>query len=313
MEPSVQYQTGKTLSFLYLNAEFRGSGPGKLLFELRKGDNTQLLALIDLLNRSSPDVVFLSGVDWDKNAATLFAFNQQLTHPYPYILALPGNTGLSLNQDLDGDGYDRGPGDRAGYGSYYGAYGLWALAKWPVEFIRNHGTQPWHDVPDTALPHLITQQVLPKTAQPMPLSSVGIWELKIRRPSDDITAIVFHLTAPVFDSPADENGLRNRDELRYLQALSSNLPEPFLLIGDTNNDPYRGDGDRTEMMALLAAPQLCPVTIKGDDWTVDWGEGLRLRVDYVLPDCRMRVHAARLLPAQAASRHRAIWTMLEPP
>ncbi len=83
----------------------------------------------------------------------------------------------------------------------------------------------------------------------------------------------------------------------------------FILVGDANLDPTRGDGMGRAMQSLLADPRLQdPLP---DQPTVTWDQTGPLRVDYVLPSADWTVTDAAVRPRNPAiSRHSLIWVDL---
>ncbi|MEC8041578.1 MAG: endonuclease/exonuclease/phosphatase family protein, partial [Pseudomonadota bacterium] len=86
-----------------------------------------------------------------------------------------------------------------------------------------------------------------------------------------------------------------------------------VLLGDANNDPTLGEGQKPPLLALLRHPDLQdPLAAKGP--TVNWAQTGPMRVDYVLPSRDVTVIAAGISDADpAASRHRLVWVDIKPP
>jgi endonuclease/exonuclease/phosphatase family metal-dependent hydrolase len=149
-------------------------------------------------------------------------------------------------------------------------------------------------------------------------------------------------TPPVFDGPEDRNGRRNADEtVFWTQLLNGAIgvpapPAPFVLIGQPNLDPHKGQGNRASLNALLSDPKLQDpkprgvmgheafggeVFSAGDTWVSKTGWGLRL--DMVLPSSDLKVTGAGVLwPApsdplaavlETASDHRPVWVTIALP
>src|SRR5690606_27700461 len=118
------------------------------------------------------------------------------------------------------------------------------------------------------------------------------WDVPVRVPDGDtLHLLAWYASPPVFDGPEDRNGKRAADEARfwlhYLNGALGPPPEgPFVLLGDANLDPARGDGDHRAIARLLADPRLVDPRPQGAKGlaTADWPEPPGpLRVDYVLP------------------------------
>jgi hypothetical protein len=94
-------------------------GPGVMLRDLRRGD-PKAQAVIATLQEIAPDIVLLTGIDWDHGGALVSALAEQVAL-YPHHLSLRPNAGLPSGIDLDGDGRLGGRGTR------------WALAAIPAK------------------------------------------------------------------------------------------------------------------------------------------------------------------------------------
>ena len=111
--------------------------------------------------------------------------------------------------------------------------------------------------------------------------------------------LVSHPTPPVFDGVEDRNGRRNHDEIRlwadYLTPgasdyLGGGLTEGsrFVIAGDQNADPTRGDSVNAAINQLLNHPRVdssfIPVRTGSPTGTSRFDTAtFNLRVDYVLP------------------------------
>ena len=145
-----------------------------------------------------------------------------------------------------------------------------------------------------------------------------------------ILLLTFHASPPVFDGPEDRNGRRNADEIIYAAALVDQLPEPLVLLANTNLDPVDGEGHNEVMSQLLAHPKLQdpkPASLGGQAAvntghrgparldTVDWRDPRpgNLRVNYILPSRDLALHdgavnwPAKELPGPQGNSHRLIW------
>lgn len=283
-----------------------------------------------MIASARPDVVLLTGFDWDHDLIALAAYATALTAkgmPYPYRFALRPNTGWMTEVDLDGDGRLRGPGDAQGYGTFAGEGGMAILSRLPIDdaAARDFSQVLWRDLPGS----LVNAAGLSDEAKALQrLSTTAHWDVPVKLPDQrTLHLLAFYASPPVFDGPEDRNGRRNHDEaafwLHYLDgALDVPTPAaPFVILGDVNLDPADGDGRRAAIARLLADPRLQDTRPsspggaaaaaqggpndehKGDPSldTADWPEfnaetGARgaanLRVDYVLPSSDLRVTAS---------------------
>ncbi|WP_245848210.1 endonuclease/exonuclease/phosphatase family protein [Actibacterium ureilyticum] len=314
-----------------------------LLRDIRKGDDPQILAVVDVIAGARPDILALQGVDWDHDRAALKALAGALAEAglsYPHLLALRPNSGMRTGLDHDGDGRTDGWRDAQGFGRFPGAEGMAILSRHPIDRdgVQDFSDLLWADLPGAVLPErdgaLFPSQAVYAIQR---LSSVGHWAVPVRVGDTRLTVMTFHATPPVFDGPEDRNGLRNAAEIGlwslFLDGAIPGADPPdgaFVIMGDANLDPVDGDGRKPAIRALLADPRLQdprPESAGGrahadadhrgppERDTVDWPDGQpgNLRVDYVLPSADLRVLDAGVVwpegesAASHASRHRLVW------
>jgi hypothetical protein len=167
------------------------------------------------------------------------------------------------------------------------------------------------------------------------LASNAQWDVPLELPDGrGLHLLVWHATPPVFDGPEDRNGRRNHDETAFwLRLLDGDLSEPapeapFVILGQANMDPVKGDGLPDAIRALLSHLALqdpAPIGASGTDtadFTAKGGPG-RLRTDVILPSADLTIIASgvdwpslgdpRLPVLEAASRHRPIWVEIALP
>ncbi|MBW6507507.1 MAG: endonuclease/exonuclease/phosphatase family protein [Rhodobacteraceae bacterium] len=308
--------SAETLRLATFNADLTRDGPGLLLQDLRRGNSGQVSAAIEVIAAASPDVLLLTGIDWDHELLALRALESALAAKgagYGYLYAPRPNAGWATGLDLNGDGRLGGPRDAQGYGRFAGEGGMALLSRLPImaQDARDFSGFLWRDLPDALHEGA---ELLPEALALQRLSSMGHWDVPLRLPDGGtLHVLAFLATPPVFDGPEDRNGRRNHDEaafwLRYLEGRlpAPPPPAPFVLMGDANLDPVDGEGRPQALRALLAHPALQDpgprsaggvvasaaqggpnATQAGDPAldTVDWAETGDLgnrRVDYVLP------------------------------
>lgn len=311
----------ETLRVATWSAPLSRDGPGLLLRDIERGEDDQLEAVYAVLTEVRPDVLVLTEFDWDLEGVAADAFAGALRDrglDYPHHHATQPNAGLPTGLDMDGNGWLGEARDGLGYGRFSGDGGLAVFSRYPVgnAAVRDFTDLRWRDLPGAVLPVDTGGAPFPsEEVQAMqPLSSTAHWIVPIEVPGGPIDLMVWSATPPVFDGPEDQNGLRNRDELRLWQAvLDGKLgpeigppPERFIIAGNSNLDPVDGDGFSTAMAAFLADPRLTdprPQSAGGAaaaspghrgepgldtaDWDED-GPG-NLRVSYVLPSAGMQV------------------------
>jgi hypothetical protein len=322
----------ETLRIATWNAELSRAGPGLLLRDLRKPDDPQVEAVVTVLTTLDADVLLLTGIDYDFDAAALSALNQWLLSPYPHMMALRPNTGVATGLDLDGNGQLGEARDAQGYGRFAGQAGMAILSRKPIlkAEVRDFSGFLWRDLPGADLP----PDMAPEVADLQRLSTSGHWEVPLDLGTGQtLRLLAWYATPPVFDGPEDRNGRRNHDEAAFwLRLLAGDLPfpppeTPFILLGQSNLDPADGEGRREAMQALLTHPALQDPEPRAPPDHMDSGhhgdptldtalyETIGgLRVEVILPSANLTVTAAGMLPATpAASRHRPIWVEITLP
>jgi len=285
-----------------------------LLRDILKGSDPQILAVMDELLSAKADVVALQGFDYDLQGSALSAFAQALKErglDYPYQFAGPPNAGLQTDIDLDGDGNVGGPGDAQGYGRFFGQGGMALLSRYPIAAaeVQDFSTLLWKDLPENLFPHTKSDPFPSKAAYDIQrLSSNGHWVVPIDHPEiGRIHILTFHASPPVFDGPEDRNGRRNHDEVafwtQYLDGAFGTAPQDqFIILGDANLDPEKGDGRSEAIRNLLDHP--LTIDLLTAIPTATWPQTGDMRVDYVLPSSDWTILEAFVLPPNAkASRH----------
>lgn len=315
------------------NTELQRDGPGLLLRDIQR-DHHQVRAVVDVLVATKPDIVALQGIDWDHEQRALSELAGKLSAAglnYLHLFSSQPNSGMMTPSDLDGDERLGGAGDSQGWGRFTGQGGLAVLSKFPIvsDEFRDYSQLRWRDLPGASLPKRDGSPFPSDQAQSIQrLSSTGHWIVPIDTPLGRLNLMTFHATPPVFDGPEDRNGLRNRDEIRFWSVLLNGGlgPAPtdrFVIAGDANLDPIRGEGHTDAIRDLLAHPLLqdpAPRDSNGSDTTVQWKSVGERRVDYVLPSTDWKIEHAGIYwldangdvvpAAQTASRHRLVWVDL---
>lgn len=328
------------------NADLSRKGPGLVLRDVLSGTDPQVEAAAAVVAAAHPDILVLTGIDYDYGLKTLTAFAARVVAmggpDYAHRFAFRPNAGMATGLDLDGDGRLGGPGDAQGFGEFAGQGGMAILSRLPVDAAaaQDYSAFLWRDLPGSLIGGAGLSE---KAASAQRLSTTGHWAVPVILPGgSNLTVLAWLASPPVFDGPEDRNGRRNHDEAAFWsRLLDGALPfaapaGPFVIAGDANLDPMDGDGRPEALNALLADPRLTdprPVnaggvegssTQKGDPAldTADWPEALpddpgNLRVDYVLPSADLTVTASGVYwpkpgepgaeAAAAASAHRLVW------
>lgn len=325
-----------TLRIATYNVELARRGPGLLLRDILRGDDVQIAAVVAVIARADPDVILLTGMDWDYDGVALAAFAGALAAAgatYSHRFAAQPNTGVPTGFDLDRNGYLGDARDAQGYGRFAGEGGMALLSRVPIDLqaVRNYSGFLWRD-----LPGALTAGESSDTLAVQRLSTTAHWDVPIVLPTGVLHLLAWYATPPVFDGPDDRNGRRNHDEAAFwTRYLDGDLPmrppdAPFVILGDANLDPADGEGLRGGITALLADPRLQDPEPRGQSGRLDPAQqgdaaldtalfdGIGgLRVDLVLPSAGLKVTDAGVLwppetdpmaaTAAAASRHRLVW------
>jgi hypothetical protein len=172
------------------------------------------------------------------------------------------------------------------------------FSKYPIdkESIRTFEEILWKDMPGNLIPpgfYTADEQEVIR------ISSKSHWDVPIEILDTRFHFLVSHPTPPVFDGAEDRNGRRNHDEIRlwsdYLTPgsagyLSGGLGEGerFVIAGDQNADPTKGDSVNAAINQLLGHPRVSSefVPARTGETTVSNRfdtATFRLRADYVLP------------------------------
>lgn len=308
-------------------------GPGLLLRDIGRND-PQVLAAAEVIAHAAPDVILLTGIDWDFEGRALEAFAAMLAGAgldLPYRFAGRPNSGVATGLDLDGDGRLGEADDAQGWGQFTGQNAMAILSRLPLGTATDHTDLLWRDLPG----HLMPDMPGP-VASVQRLSSTAHWDVPVRTPSGPLHLLAWAATPPVFDGPGDRNGRRNHDEAAF---WLRHLPDaPFVLIGNLNLDPVDGEGRPEALNALLGVaqdpqprgsyqpPQTGANADHRGDPALDTGDfdddgPGNLRVDYILPAKSLTVTGSGVIwPApddpmaaavEAASDHRLVWVDLE--
>ena len=260
---------GGTVRVATFNASLVRKGAGVLIADIAKGDR-QVQAVAQILRHVRPDIVLINEIDHDPQGLALAAFVEVLASDgkgtkglsYAHVFTGPVNTGVPSGLDLDGDGRTMGPGDALGFGRFPGQYGMAILSRFPLGPARTFQNFLWRDVPWAVAPVLTdgAPYYAPEAWSKLPLSSKSHWDVVATLPGGKaVHLLASHPTPPVFDGPENRNGLRNAAEIRFWidymdgkdwmvddVGTKGALPPgaEFIVLGDLNADPARGDGDR---------------------------------------------------------------------
>lgn len=255
------------------NAALTRKGPGLLLRDILKGKDTQISAVVAIIQTVRPDILLINELDHDYENLALRAFLDLLALDtdgrdglrYPYFYAPPQNTGVPSGQDLDGDGRLGGPADAYGFGYFRGQYAMALVSRFPIntDQARDFSDLLWKQIPDAQMPKAADGSAFPSydALHVMRLSSKAHWDVPVTLPDGRVLHLLAsHPTPPVFDGPEDMNGKRNRAEILFWDNYIRDalLPEQadFVLLGDLNADPKDGEGSHDAINTLLTSNYL---------------------------------------------------------
>ena len=305
-------------------------GPGLLLRDILSGEDEQVLAAAEVIVHAAPDVILLTGFDWDLEGRALDAFAALLAESgldLPHRFAAQPNSGMETGIDLDGDGRTGTPRDSQGYGEFTGQEGMAVLSRLPLGDVTDHSATLWRDLPGNLMPDGGAPEM-------QRLSTTAHWDVPVDMGAQSLHLLAWSATPPVFDGPEDRNGRRNHDEaVFWLDHLPANAP--WVVIGNSNLDPEDGEGRREAIARLLTVAQdprpagewQPPQTganaaHRGDpaldtaDWDDEAGDPGNMRVDMILPAQGLEVAGSGVVwpdpgtplgaSAATASRHRLV-------
>ncbi len=351
-------QSMPTVRVASMNVSLYGDVAGQVAARLAGGADGQAIKIARIIRSIRPDVLLLCEIDHDTTSQTLDRFADlylaaertdpgEPTQPmiYPYRWSIPTNTGLFAELDLDDDDRQSLPNDAWGFGKYPGQYAMAILSRYPIdrEHIRSFQEFRWSHLPDALRPidpDSYSSFYSDAIWQSLRLSSKNHVDVPIVIPMDGggtrrLHLLASHPTPPVFDGPEDRNGCRNHDEIRFWREYISKpdadfltddqgrrggleTGEAFLIAGDLNSDPLRGDSRRTAIVELLASDLVQDTAPESDaHGTATALFGARaVRVDYVIPSANLTVVDSGVVwPAPTtplgrcvdATDHRMVW------
>lgn len=355
-----------TVRVATFNVSLGRRGPGVLLKAIMSDKDPQVAEVIAIIQHVRPDILLLNEFDTDFTNLALTDFRRAMALGeagivYPFSFAPIGNEGVPSGLDLDQDGKPGEWADAFGFGRFPGSQGMALLSRFPITTAdaRSFSTLKWLDLTEGSVPLTsIGEPLLSEAiAVEMRLSAKSHWDVPVVLPSGaSLHILASHPTPPVFDGEENLNGLRNNAEIvfwvSYLDGvafrddngrLAGFSDTNFVLLGDLNNDPADGEGQKAALSellthrliqdpqqrsqgALLAAARYGGVNLKqlGDPVfdTVEWEADIgNMRVDYALPAANLAVSASGVFwPApddpggdfigegrEGASNHRLVW------
>jgi len=272
--------TNDTLRFAQFNASMFRSNTGSLIAELNTSTSVQIQKVAEIIQRVRPDVLSLMEFDYDANGEALALFqenylgtsqNEADTIQYSYVYAVPSNTGLLSEADINEDGNINLPNDAYGFGNFEGQYAFAILSKYPLDLANNRTFQQflWKDMPNALLPENPDGSAYysEEATNVFRLSSKNHIDVPVKISAEKVVHVLLsHPTPPVFDGSEDRNGKRNFDEIRlwadYVSSATYLVDDNgqsgglaadahFVIMGDMNADPVDGDSVEEAIVQLL--------------------------------------------------------------
>ena len=218
-----------------------------------------------------------SGFDLDNSGEAV------RTYPVPRASLADGS---APPQTAEGRAYGN---DCWGFGTYPGQYGMALLVDERLEIleeeIRSFRLLPWSAMPDAMRPMREDGSAWysEEAWAAMRLSSKSHWDMPVRMPNGTVVHFLCsHPTPPAFDGPEGRNKARNHDEIRlwdeYLMdrgwiaddaGVAGGLERGrlFVLLGDLNADPEKGNDVGEPMQRLLSngRVQRTPAPVQSSD------------------------------------------------
>ena len=165
----------------------------------------------------APDILVLSGVDYDPRGHTSAALNALIAaqgYDLPHTFAPTPNAGMPSGVDLNGDGMAHGADDAHGYGAYAGARALLLLSRYPLatDRLRDFTQMLWRDLPGA----MLFTGATPEQLAVHRLSSIAHVALPVLLPNGaDLWLLAYHAGPPLFGNHPDRNRNRNHDESAF--------------------------------------------------------------------------------------------------
>ena len=181
---------GGAIRIATFNVNMARSEAGKLIRELRgeggAAASAQIAAVVEIIQRVRPDVLFVNELDHDPAHEALLQFERALkigrggAEPiaFAHRFTAPVNTGVLSGVDIDLDGAIGLPDDGFGWGLFEGQFGMAVLSNLPIaeRDVRSFRLTPWARAGTVTHPDG-RPYFAPEAADALRLSSKSHWDV----------------------------------------------------------------------------------------------------------------------------------------
>lgn len=161
------------------NVSLGRRGPGVLLKHIMSGKDSQVLAVVTIIQRIQPDILLLNEFDADVTNLALTEFRKVLGAGRHSI----DNEGAPSWLDLDGDGKFGEWADAFGFGRFPGSEGMALLSRYPIDTraARQFSLLKWATLPEAVLPVDVDGSAyqLKAVSAELRMSSKSHWDVPI--------------------------------------------------------------------------------------------------------------------------------------
>jgi 3-phytase len=244
----------KSIRFATFSVPLTRDKAGELAKDFVGKDNPQFKDLAEVIQRTQPDVLLITNIDFDSAGRSAYLFQKNyLEVPqngatpihYAHHYLPPVNAGVASGFDQDHDGKAvTTPGtaqyanDAIGYGKFPGQGGMVLMSKFPIhtQGIRTFERLKWKDMPGAMLPTDSAGKpwYSEEELSVLRLSSRNHCDVPIQVGDKTVHVLISSPTSPENDGPEDRNGKRNHDEVRFWVDYLGDEKSAKYIVDDTN-------------------------------------------------------------------------------
>jgi hypothetical protein len=244
----------KSIRFATFNVSLTRDKAGELAKDFVGKDNPQFKNLAEIVQRTQPDVLLITNIDFDTAGRAAYLFQKNyLEEPqngatpihYAHHYIPPMNAGVSSGYDLDHDGKvvttpgtSQYAGDAIGYGKFPGQGGMVLLSKYPINMqgIRTFQRLKWKDMPSAMLPTDSAGKpwYSDEELSVLRLSSHNLCDVPITVGDKTFHVLISNPTSPEPAAKEDRNVKRNHDEIRFWVDYLGDEKSSKYIVDDTN-------------------------------------------------------------------------------